>query len=60
MLVQGKSGTGKTMVFSLLALEHLNTTSKETQVIIVAPTHEIAGQIVSYIGMLSSETAKIE
>ncbi|VDN81458.1 unnamed protein product [Brugia pahangi] len=53
LLVQAKSGTGKTMVFSLLAVENLNAQFGRPQVLIVAPTREIASQIVSYIRMLA-------
>ncbi|VDM95836.1 unnamed protein product [Thelazia callipaeda] len=53
LLVQAKSGTGKTMVFSLLALENLNAQFGRPQVLIVAPTREIVSQIVSYISMLA-------
>ncbi|VDO24343.1 unnamed protein product [Onchocerca flexuosa] len=53
LLVQAKSGTGKTMVFALLAVENLNAQVGCSQVLIVAPTREIASQIVSYIRMLA-------
>ncbi|VBB32058.1 unnamed protein product, partial [Acanthocheilonema viteae] len=53
LLVQAKSGTGKTMVFSLLAVENLNAQFGRPQVLIVAPTREIVSQIVSYIRMLA-------
>ncbi|VDK62769.1 unnamed protein product [Onchocerca ochengi] len=53
LLVQAKSGTGKTMVFALLAVENLNAQIGRSQVLIVAPTREIASQIVSYIRMLA-------
>lgn len=47
MLVQAKAGTGKTLVFALLAAKILHETekSKLPQVLIVAPTREIAKQI---------------
>lgn len=41
------------MVFSLLAVENLNAQFGRPQVLIVAPTREIASQIVSYIRMLA-------
>ena len=43
MVVQAKSGTGKTCVFSVVALDSIDT-SKGLQVIALAPTHEIAQQ----------------
>lgn len=45
MLVQAKSGTGKTLVFSILAIENLNLQSNTLQKMIIAPTREIAAQI---------------
>nr|CDJ87723.1 DNA RNA helicase domain containing protein [Haemonchus contortus] len=45
MLVQAKSGTGKTLVFAILAIENLNLQSNDVQKIIIAPTREIATQI---------------
>ncbi|KJH49494.1 DEAD/DEAH box helicase [Dictyocaulus viviparus] len=45
MLVQAKSGTGKTLVFSVLAVENLNLQSNDVQRMVVAPTREIAIQI---------------
>ncbi|KAM3725732.1 putative ATP-dependent RNA helicase [Dirofilaria immitis] len=53
LLVQAKSGTGKTMVFALLAVENLNAQFGRPQVLIVAPTREIASQIESCIRMLA-------
>lgn len=48
LLVQAKSGTGKTLVFSILTAELLASTEflrRTPRVLIVAPTHEIAIQI---------------
>ncbi len=46
LIVQAKSGTGKTCVFSVIALEHiLTTSSKALQVLVLAPTREVATQI---------------
>ncbi len=48
LIVQAKSGTGKTCVFSVIALEHiLITGSKALQVLVLAPTREVAIQICS-------------
>ncbi|CAF4814503.1 unnamed protein product, partial [Rotaria magnacalcarata] len=55
LLIQAKSGTGKTLVFSITALEFVqaidnddneNSTVITTKVIMLAPTREIAQQIV--------------
>jgi ATP-dependent RNA helicase DDX20 len=45
LVAQAKSGTGKTVVFSVIALESLQVHIKLPQVIMVAPTREIAVQI---------------
>uniref|UniRef100_A0A915HWC7 RNA helicase n=1 Tax=Romanomermis culicivorax TaxID=13658 RepID=A0A915HWC7_ROMCU len=45
LIIQAKSGTGKTCVFVVTALETVILSNKQTQVIIVAPTREIACQI---------------
>ncbi|XP_073836374.1 gemin 3 [Musca autumnalis] len=45
LLVQSKSGTGKTLIFSCIILESYTPEIKEPQSMIVAPTREIAVQI---------------
>ncbi|CAH1783028.1 unnamed protein product [Owenia fusiformis] len=45
LIVQAKSGTGKTCVFSVVALEGLQMDSNSVQVLVLAPTREIAVQI---------------
>jgi len=42
--LQAKSGTGKTCVFSVLALEEVNPTDESIQVLVIAPCREIAFQ----------------
>lgn len=56
LLIQAKSGTGKTLVFGITALESIQTSDDEdgtsvigTKVIILGPTREIAQQIVQVI-----------
>uniref|UniRef100_A0A146M3V2 RNA helicase n=2 Tax=Lygus hesperus TaxID=30085 RepID=A0A146M3V2_LYGHE len=49
LVVQAKSGTGKTLVFTLVALEMINMEVKRTQVLVAAPTREIAVQIADVI-----------
>lgn len=44
MVVQAKSGTGKTCVFSVLTLQAVNVSQNAVQVLILAPTREIAIQ----------------
>lgn len=53
MLVQAKSGTGKTLVFVLMALERVKPQLKSPQVIILAPTREIAAQISAVLRRLA-------
>lgn len=59
LLIQAKSGTGKTLVFSITALEFLQSMEDpsiiRTQVIILAPTREIAQQIVQVIKSIKAE-----
>jgi ATP-dependent RNA helicase DDX20 len=46
LIAQAKSGTGKTCVFSVIALESLlNSSTSHPQTLILAPTREIAIQI---------------
>uniref|UniRef100_A0A1I8PSK5 RNA helicase n=1 Tax=Stomoxys calcitrans TaxID=35570 RepID=A0A1I8PSK5_STOCA len=45
LLVQSKSGTGKTLIFCSIVLEAYNSEVREPQSLIVAPTREIATQI---------------
>lgn len=49
LIVQAKSGTGKTCVFSVIALEAVVTNTSALQAIILAPTREIALQISSVL-----------
>lgn len=44
LVVQAKSGTGKTCVFSTLALQAVDVSRNAVQVLILAPTREIAVQ----------------
>ena len=43
--ISSETGTGKTLAYLLPLLSNLNIDSKELQVIIVTPTHELAAQI---------------
>ncbi|XP_070559652.1 uncharacterized protein [Ptychodera flava] len=59
LIVQAKSGTGKTCVFSVIALESLQLDSNSTQVLILAPTREIAVQIQDVILSIGSAVPKL-
>ena len=45
LLAQAQTGTGKTAAFALPALSTLDTTIKQPQVLVVAPTRELAIQV---------------
>ena len=59
VIAQAQSGSGKTGTFSIGVLQNIDLTQNKTQVLILAPTHELAKQIsgvVQSIGnMLTSE-----
>jgi superfamily II DNA/RNA helicase len=55
LVVQAKSGTGKTCVFTVVALEMLVVSSRSLQVLILAPTREIAVQIEQVMTDVGSE-----
>lgn len=44
-LVRSQSGTGKTATFAISCLQMIDTTVRETQALILAPTRELAQQI---------------
>lgn len=45
LLFQSETGTGKTLAYLLPSLEKLQNDEKQIQLLIVAPTHELASQI---------------
>lgn len=53
LIVKSKSGTGKTLVFAIVALESIQVEKKCPQVVILAPTREIAVQIQETIQQLA-------
>ena len=53
LIVKSKSGTGKTLVFGLIALEKVRIDWKVPQVLILAPTREIAIQIKDVISAIA-------
>lgn len=44
VIAQSQSGTGKTAVFSIAALQLLDETSRDVQVLVLSPTRELAEQ----------------
>lgn len=45
VIAQAQSGTGKTATFSVAILQSLDTQVRETQVLVLSPTRELATQI---------------
>ena len=45
LLAQAQTGTGKTAAFALPALSHLDITLKKPQILVIAPTRELAIQV---------------
>ena len=45
LLVNSETGSGKTLAYLLPMFEKIDTTKRETQVLILAPTHELVMQI---------------
>ncbi|CAJ0965712.1 unnamed protein product, partial [Ranitomeya imitator] len=60
LIVQAKSGTGKTCVFSTVALDSLILENMATQILVLAPTREIAVQIHSVIISIGSHLEGLE
>lgn len=60
LIVQAKSGTGKTCVFSTVALDSLILENTATQILVLAPTREIAVQIHSVIISIGSRIEGLE
>ncbi|NXM13125.1 DDX20 helicase, partial [Ploceus nigricollis] len=60
LIVQAKSGTGKTCVFATIALEAVLLESPATQILILAPTREIAVQIHAVITTIGIKMEGLE
>jgi len=54
VIAQAQSGTGKTGSFTVGALSRINVSENSNQVLIMAPTHELAQQITSVIKSISN------
>ena len=54
VIAQAQSGTGKTGAFAISSLCRIDLSLKQTQVIILSPTHELAEQIFAVIKDISS------
>lgn len=53
LVVQAKSGTGKTCVLAVVALEAVSAASPATQVLVLAPTREVAVQVSQVVATLA-------
>ncbi|KAG2173899.1 hypothetical protein INT44_000012 [Umbelopsis vinacea] len=60
LIAQAKSGTGKTVVFGSIALEGIDLAVLDPQVLIVAPTREIAVQITEVLRVLGAYMPKFQ
>lgn len=56
VIAQAQSGTGKTGAFSIGSLSRIDTSLKQTQLIVLSPTRELAEQIFNVMKELSSYT----
>jgi translation initiation factor 4A len=54
LIAQAQSGTGKTGAFVIGSLSHVEVTKQSTQIIVLAPTHELVSQIFTVFTSLSS------
>ena len=53
LIGQAQSGTGKTGAFVIGALSHVDVSKQTTQVVVLAPTHELVAQIFTVFKSLS-------
>lgn len=56
LLVNAQTGSGKTLAYLLPMFEKIDTSKRETQVLILAPTHELVMQIVEQVKLLSDNS----
>ncbi|KAF9909397.1 RNA helicase required for poly(A+) mRNA export [Lobosporangium transversale] len=59
LIAQAQSGTGKTAAFSLAILSRIDSNNPSTQAIVLAPTRELALQIVEVMRMLAKYTSVV-
>ncbi|RDY23509.1 DEAD/DEAH box helicase [Romboutsia maritimum] len=56
ILANAQTGSGKTLAYLLPMFEKIDTTKRETQVLILAPTHELVVQITNQISLLADNS----
>jgi ATP-dependent RNA helicase DeaD len=57
---QAQTGTGKTAAFGLPVLERIDSKSKEIQVLVLAPTRELAIQVAEELNSFADSDTKIQ
>merc|ERR1712156_227269 len=60
VIAQAQSGTGKTATFSIALLQSIDTTVRETQVLCLSPTRELAVQIQKVVLALGDDIRKLD
>ncbi|MCC0664375.1 DEAD/DEAH box helicase [Clostridioides sp. ZZV15-6597] len=56
LLINSQTGTGKTLAYVLPIFEKIDTSKRETQALILAPTHELVMQITNQIELLAKNS----
>ena len=56
VLTNSQTGSGKTLAYLLPMFEKIDTTKRETQVLVLAPTHELVVQIHNQIELLAKNS----
>ena len=56
LLVNAQTGSGKTLAYLLPMFEKIDTSKRETQVLVLAPTHELVMQIVDQAKLLATNS----
>jgi len=60
VIVQAKTGSGKTAVFGLHLLENLNTESLDIQCLVLCPTRELADQVATELRKFARAIANVK
>ncbi|GIM32670.1 DEAD/DEAH box helicase [Paraclostridium bifermentans] len=56
LIIQSETGSGKTLAYLLPLFEKIDTSKRETQVIVLAPTHELVMQIIDQVKLLAKNS----
>lgn len=56
LLINAQTGSGKTLAYLLPMFEKIDTTKRETQVLVLAPTHELVMQIAEQAKLLATNS----